>query len=109
RRPRRAGTPSRRIRSGGLGEPREGLAARQPLRRAAAGPGGRVDLIDAERAVAAQVGDATTVAPVGTGTHREVGGPPPAGTEVRAPAGIVTYDPAELTVTVGAGTTVADL
>jgi glycolate oxidase FAD binding subunit len=33
----------------------------------------------------------------------------PAGTEIRAPRGIVTYDPAELTVTVGPGTTVAEL
>jgi glycolate oxidase FAD binding subunit len=68
-----------------------------------------VDLIDAERAVAASVGAAELVAPVGAGTHREVGGPPPDGTEVRAPSGIVTYDPAELTVTVGAGTSVGAL
>lgn len=67
------------------------------------------DLLDAERAVAAQVGAADAVAPVGTGTHREVGGPPPAGVEVRAPVGVVMYDPAELTVTVGAGTTVEEL
>jgi glycolate oxidase FAD binding subunit len=63
----------------------------------------------AEQAVADLVAESDVVVPVGSGTHREVGGPPPKGTEVRAPAGIVTYDPAELTVTVGAGTTVADL
>jgi FAD/FMN-containing dehydrogenase len=56
-----------------------------------------------------QVTAADVVAPVGGRTHWEVGGPPPAGVEVGAPAGVVTYEPAELTVTVGAGTTVADL
>ncbi|MFA5884048.1 MAG: FAD-binding protein [Acidimicrobiia bacterium] len=53
--------------------------------------------------------DAPVVVPVGGRTHWEVGGPPPTGTEVVAPAGIVEYDPAELTVTVGAGTRVGDL
>jgi glycolate oxidase FAD binding subunit len=40
-----------------------------------------------------------------------VGGPPPTGdvTEVRAPSGVLTYDPADLTVTVAAGTTVTEL
>ena len=33
----------------------------------------------------------------------------PPGAEVRAPAGVVAYEPADLTVTVGAGTTVAEL
>lgn len=63
----------------------------------------------AEEAVAAAVGAATVVDPVGAGTQREVGGPVPAGTEVRAPSGIVAYDPAELTVTAGAGTSVEEL
>jgi glycolate oxidase FAD binding subunit len=67
-----------------------------------------VDL-SAEEAVRAAVAAAATVVPVGSGTHTEVGGPVPHGTPVRAPAGIVTYDPAELTVTAYAGTTVADL
>ncbi len=62
-----------------------------------------------EEAVRAAVADADTVVPVGSRTHFEVGGPVPDGTPVRAPAGIVTYDPAELTVTAYAGTTVADL
>lgn len=61
---------------------------------------------DAEQAVATRVAAVDVVVPVGSRTHHEVGGPVPVGTEVRAPAGIVTYDPAELTVTVGAGTTV---
>ena len=68
-----------------------------------------VDL-DAEIAAIGDVArDADVIVPVGGRTHWEVGGPPPVGTEVSAPVGIVEYDPAELTVTVGAGTTVADL
>jgi len=67
------------------------------------------DLIEAEHAVAAAVAAADVVVPVGAGTHREVGGPIPIGTEIRAPAGVVAYDPADLTITLGAGTTVADL
>lgn len=67
------------------------------------------DLIEAEHAVAAVVAAADVVVPVGAGTHCEVGGPIPVGTEVRAPAGVVAYDPADLTITLGAGTTVAEL
>jgi glycolate dehydrogenase FAD-binding subunit len=53
---------------------------------------------------------AELVAPVGGRTHWEVGGTPPTGcSEVRAPGGVLAYDPAELTVTVGAGITVGDL
>jgi glycolate oxidase FAD binding subunit len=62
-----------------------------------------------EAEVAAAVAAAAVVVPVGAGTHREVGGPPPVGTEIGAPRGIVAYDPPELTVTVGPGTTVAEL
>jgi len=69
-----------------------------------------VDLIRAEEEVARLVGAAVSVDPHGSGTHREVGGRPPReATVVRAPAGIVAYDAADLTVTVGAGTTVAHL
>ncbi len=68
---------------------------------------GLVDPSEAD--IAAAVAAATVVVPVGSGTHREVGGPVPAGTEIGAPRGIGAYDPAELTVTVGAGTTVAEL
>jgi FAD/FMN-containing dehydrogenase len=53
------------------------------------------------------VARARAVAAVGSRTHWEVGGTPPHGdgvAEVRAPSGIVTYDPADLTVTVAAGT-----
>lgn len=53
---------------------------------------------------------ADAAVPVGGGSHWEVGGPPPTGcVELRAPAGVIAYDPAELTVTVGAGTAVAEL
>ncbi len=74
------------------------------------GAAGAADLLVAEQAVADAVGRAARVDPRGAGTHREVGGPPPAGaTVVRAPSGIVAYDAADLTVTLGAGTTVAEL
>jgi glycolate oxidase FAD binding subunit len=55
------------------------------------------------------VRSSATVVPVGGRTQWEVGGPPPDGTLVSAPAGVVDYDPAELTITLGAGTTVAEL
>ncbi len=63
---------------------------------------------DLQEAVAA----APAVSTVGGRTHWEVGGPPPGGAEVvevSAPAGVVTFDPDDLTVTVNAGTTCADL
>ena len=45
------------------------------------------------------------VAPVGARTHWEVGGPPAVGAvEVRAQAGVISYEPADMTITVGAGT-----
>ena len=53
------------------------------------------------------VARAATVGAVGSRTHWEVGGPAPTGddvTLVHAPAGIVAYDPADLTVTLAAGT-----
>ena len=69
-----------------------------------------MDLSAAEQSVAAVVRDAARVDPVGGGTHRAVGGPSPEGaTQVRAPTGVVAYDPADLTVCVGAGTSVATL
>jgi glycolate oxidase FAD binding subunit len=58
------------------------------------------------------VARARVVAPVGSRTHWEVGGPPPTGDDVvavHAPAGVITYDPADLTVTVATGTTCAEL
>lgn len=52
---------------------------------------------------------ADAVVPVGARTQWQVGNPTTDGLEVRAPAGVLAYDPAELTVTAGAGTTVAEL
>ena len=50
------------------------------------------------------------IAPVGARTQWEVGGPPPSGaTEVHAPVGVLAYEPADMTVTVGAGTSFAEL
>ena len=50
-------------------------------------------------------GPAIVIAPVGARTHWAVGGPPTAGArEVRAPAGVIAYEPADMTITVGAGT-----
>ena len=57
----------------------------------------------------ATIAAADAVVPVGARTHWEVGDPTTGGVEVRAPGGIVAYDPAELTVTAGAGITVGDL
>jgi glycolate oxidase FAD binding subunit len=54
--------------------------------------------------------DSDDVVAIGGRTHWEVGNPAPASaTEVRAPTGVVGYDPADLTVTVAAGTPVREL
>ena len=53
---------------------------------------------------------ADAVSVLGAGTHREVGGMPlPDATEVRVPAAIVSYEPADMTVTVLGGTPVGVL
>ncbi|GIU89284.1 MAG: hypothetical protein KatS3mg010_0383 [Acidimicrobiia bacterium] len=106
RRPRRAGEAARRVRSRRRGEPDEGAAARQPVRRAAARPGGDVDLTDLQDAVAR----ADAVVALGSRTQAEVGDPVVAGAvEVGAPSGVVRYEPADMTITVGAGTSFAEL
>jgi FAD/FMN-containing dehydrogenase len=65
-----------------------------------------VDLI----AFAAEVGKDDPVTVVGGGTHWDVGGGVhPSARQVRAPVGVAPYDPAEMTVRCGAGTTVRDL
>jgi len=57
-----------------------------------------------------EVGTTGPVVPVGGRTQWDLGGPPAAGArEVRAPAGIVSLQPAEMIVRVRAGTTVASL
>jgi glycolate oxidase FAD binding subunit len=54
--------------------------------------------------------DAAVIAPVGARTQWEVGGPPAAhAVEVRAPSGVVAYEPADMTITVGAGTPFAEV
>lgn len=66
--------------------------------------------LTALEAFADDVGGDGPVAAVGGRTQWEVGGAVTAGTrEVRAPAGISAYEPAEMVVRCGAGTTVADL
>ncbi|MDZ4825803.1 MAG: FAD-binding protein [Actinomycetota bacterium] len=69
------------------------------------------DLIDlsALDELAGAVTAAIAVVPVGARTQWEVGGPPPTGTTVTAPAGVVRYEPADMTVTVGAGTSYREL
>ena len=61
-----------------------------------------MDLIQAVR-------EAGVVVPVGAQSQWEVGGPAPDGVAVRARVGILEYEPADLTVTVGAGTSFAEL
>jgi FAD/FMN-containing dehydrogenase len=60
-------------------------------------------------AVAASVANGGAVVAVGARTQWETGNPPDAGHEVRAPAGITHYEPDDLTVSVGAGTSFAVL
>lgn len=56
------------------------------------------------------VREADAVVALGARTQWDVGRAPAAdAVEVRAPAGVAHYEPADLTITVGAGTTVADL
>src|SRR5262245_32066486 len=102
RRPRRPGPPARRVRPVGTSQPGEDPAAGEPLRRAPARPRGRVDLMTAVTALddlRETVGGATTVVPVGSRTHWDVGGALATAddaVEVTAPDGVVTYDPADL-------------
>jgi glycolate oxidase FAD binding subunit len=57
-----------------------------------------------------EVGSDGPVTVVGGRTQWDVGGSPVPGTrEVRAPVGVAAYEPAEMVVRCGAGTTVADL
>ncbi len=75
-------------------------------------PTGRVVRDPALLAFAEEVGgiDAGPVAVRGGGTHWHLGGRLTVGTrEVRAPRGVVVFEPAEMTVLVRAGTTVAEL
>jgi len=61
-------------------------------------------------AFAAEVGSDDPVTVIGGGTQWDVGGGvDPSARPLRAPVGVAPYDPAEMTVRCGAGTTVADL
>jgi glycolate dehydrogenase FAD-binding subunit len=55
------------------------------------------------------VAGAKAAVPVGARTQWEVGNPVDGGTEVHAPAGVVRYEPEDMTVTVGAGISYAAL
>ncbi|MGO9872626.1 MAG: FAD-binding oxidoreductase [Acidimicrobiia bacterium] len=55
-------------------------------------------------AIAACVASADAVVPVGTRTQWETGNPSGEGLEISAPAGITHYEPDDLTISVGAGT-----
>jgi glycolate oxidase FAD binding subunit len=69
-----------------------------------------MDMSDVLLAFAEEVGEKDPVVPVGGRTQWSVGGSPHADApEVRAPAGVVEFEPAEMTVRVRAGTTVSDL
>ncbi len=49
------------------------------------------------------------IAPVGARTQWEAGGPPPASGEVRVDAGVLAYEPADMTITVRAGASFAEV
>ncbi len=59
--------------------------------------------------LAATVAEADAVIAIGAGTHATIGGPVVGATEVTVPAGIVAFEPADMTATVNAGTTFAEL
>jgi glycolate oxidase FAD binding subunit len=59
--------------------------------------------------IAATIARAESVIPAGARTHWEVGNPCASGVEVAAPAGVARYEPEDLTITVGAGTSFAIL
>src|SRR5205807_3756832 len=106
RRPRRPGPPTRGVRPRRRRQPRDGAPRRVPLWRPPEDPRGRMDL----KAFASEVGTEGGVTVVGGRTQWDVGGDvDPSAREVRAPAGIVEFEPAEMTVRCGAGTTVDEL
>jgi glycolate oxidase FAD binding subunit len=65
--------------------------------------------VGAVEAIAAAVAKADAVIPVGARSQWETANPPHAGVEIGAPAGVTRYEPDDLTVTVGAGTSFAAL
>ncbi|HLF99161.1 MAG TPA: FAD-binding protein [Acidimicrobiia bacterium] len=65
--------------------------------------------LEAVEAMQGVIRESRSVALVGTGTHSGVGGDVRADREVRGPAASIRHDPADLTVTVSAGTEVGAL
>lgn len=59
--------------------------------------------------LAAVVAAADAVVALGSGTHAGIGGPVVGAVEVTVPGGVVAFEPADMTVKVGAGTTFAEL
>ena len=59
--------------------------------------------------LASTIAAADAVVAVGAGTHAAIGGPVVGATEVSVPSGIVAFEPADMTATVNAGTTFAEL
>ncbi len=105
-RPRRPGPAPPGLRSRRRRQPAQGAARGQPVRRAAARAGRRVDLT----AFAEEVGAAGPVTCVGGRTQWDVGGAVLAeAREVRAPAGVEAVEPEEMIVRCGAGTPVTEL
>lgn len=68
-----------------------------------------IDLAARYADIGARVREAATVVAVGTGTHAAIGGAVHDAIEVRAPSGVLDVQPADMTVTVGAGTSCAEL
>jgi glycolate oxidase FAD binding subunit len=62
---------------------------------------------DVAAAVVAAVAAGDALVPVGARTQWETGNPPDAGQEIPVPAGVTHYEPDDLTVCVGAGTSFA--
>jgi len=72
-------------------------------------PRAAVDDLGALEDLRAAVAAADVVIPVGARTQWGVGGSPASGLEVMAPSGAIRHEPGDLTVSVGAGTPVAEL
>ena len=93
------------VRSARPGQPRQGAAEPGRVRRRAGGQGGRRGRVDLT-AFAQEVGVDGPVTITGLGTR---GGPVAGVRSVGAPSGIDWIQPAEMTVSCGAGTMVAEL
>ena len=68
-----------------------------------------IDLAAQYADLGARVRDAVEVVAVGSGTHAAIGGAVRDATEIRAPSGVLDVQPADMTVTVRAGTRCEEL